>query len=1109
MARPSNLLWIAALLAVPAPFAAQAQPAGTAALLEQARYWEGRNRKDLANQAYRRVLAIDPANAAARRGLAGGPKAAAPAPAKPAAAPKVSAFVPAPRAPAKAPARAPAPQAPAADRAGEDRAAGFRLLDGGDLSGAAKRFQSAIARNGNDSDALGGLGIVRLRTDRFAEARDLLAKASRGGSASKWAEALASARFYAGMNDAQAALDAGRTDEAAQMAESLANSDFKQREPALELLGSVYERQGRYGDAAALYAKLGTGAKGQSATLQSRALRLQALDAAATGNAMQAEQYFQSGLMANPKDPWIRYEFARFLAGNGRRADADSLIGSLSSSADPESLYAAALLNSEANRSAAAEAVIERIPVQQRTAQMRSLSLGLKVDSAIARGKALGAQGQGPQALAALRQIAAMPGIAGDKQGAIAEALYDLGDPTGAATLARQALTTGSATAAGYEPIVRVLAKTGQDAFAMSAIQKASELAGPSPEGQRSIARLSGAVAASRADQMREAGQFAPAFDLLQSSWNAAPGNSEVLAALARLYQSGNLHPQAVQTYLMLLNQNPADKGALLGLIDSAAGAGDFDLARQSVARAIRAAPNDHEVYLAAARMEKARGNEGASIKYLKQARALYMRQNAPGGGFSSGNPFSAMPQGNNPFAAAAAPLNPFALGSAAPAPYAQSAYAMPQGFAPAPQAYPQALPFMAAPMADMGTASYGMPQSFGSAAGPVITDPVLQSIDQDMRALTADSGPRADVGTGYRQRSGETGLSALRELTGSAELSTDFADGRVSARAEAVVLDSGRPLDSGLARFGRNGTAEAQGIVDKLPSLLSNAQTQHAAGVALSAKYEGKIVTADIGSTPLGFAKTDIAGGVALTPRFSPNSSGRIWAERRPVTDSVVSYAGTEDPVTGDFWGAVMKSGGGASLSFDKDGTGFYADGSYYDFKGHHVRGNSSIQANVGAYLRAMQTRTSKLTLGINANYQSYANNQNYFTYGHGGYFSPQSFLSVSFPVRYTLQRRELEIAVNVAPGYQSYEQDEAPLYPNDPAEQANLDALKALNTDVRSNYDSVSQTGFGISAGGSAYYRLGGRTRIGGEVNINTFGNYNELRTFLGIKQSLGSQD
>ena len=92
------------------------------------------------------------------------------------------------------------------------------------------------------------------------------------------------------------------------------------------------------------------------------------------------------------------------------------------------------------------------------------------------------------------------------------------------------------------------------------------------------------------------------------------------------------------------------------------------------------------------------------------------------------------------------------------------------------------------------------------------------------------------------------------------------------------------------------------------------------------------------------------------------------------------------------------------------------------------------------------------------------------------------------------------------MAPGYQSYSQDQVNVYPTDPAAQAVLDGLKAQNSDVRSYYDSLSKTGFALSADGSIYYRVSPSTRVGGEMSINTFGSYDEFKSLIGIKQSLG---
>ncbi|BBC71895.1 cellulose synthase [Altererythrobacter sp. B11] len=1121
-----------AALALTAPLPAAAQSTGVSALLEQARYWEERGRHDRAVQTYRRVLEIDPDNVEARRGLRGPAPAPTPAP-SPAPQPAPQGNAPAPAAAPRRPApeQPQAPRAPtASEQAGRDRAAGFQALEAGRLTDAARAFDSALARAPNDADSLGGLGLVRLRQNRFADARDLLRRASQRGSASRWAEALASADFFATLGDARAAFDRGELDSARQMAERLAGSGYQDSAPALDLLAAVYEKQGRYQDAATVSRKAAQQA-GTTAEARRRyevnALRQQALAARQNGDESGAELLFQQGMLADPADPWIRYEYGRFLMDRGRVAEVDSLIQNLALKGGAEPLYAAALLLDRLGRPGEAQQMMARIPRDQTSAEMTEFVAGLQVDTAVDRARNLAAGGQTQQAVAGLRQIAATPGLGAGSLAEIASALYELGDTAGAGDFARQALDRNPGDAESYEPIIRVLAQTGQEAFALSALQRVNEAVGDTPEGAQMVARLNGTITAVQADQLREAGRYAESFDLLQSAWNRAPGNVEILAALARLYQSGGLSLQASQTFQMVLQKRPDDQGALIGLIDSASAAGDRQLAQQALEKAIRAHPDAHEVYLAGARFRRASGDERGARAMLERAREVYLAKSGlAAGGFPAANPFSHMPA---PAAGGLASVNPFALGTnpdlarRAPA-YGDApvygAAAMPASGSPFTSASAP-LPGAAPAYGSAAVPAYG---NYGSMAGAMAPsapgigqapggmagrtgDPVLDQIQQDLQQLAAETGPRMDFKTTFRNRSGEEGLSELQEIGATAQLSTDFAGGRVSAQAQAVVIDAGRPSGSGLARFGRNATIEAQAIVDQQPSDFVDADTQHASGVALSAGYESNLVSLDAGTTPLGFGNTRFAGGIAVKPRLSPYATGRIWAERRPVTDSVVSYAGTTDPVTGAEWGAVTRTGGGISFSWDRDGTGFYADGSYGRYTGRNVRNNEGVQINGGAYFRAYRDASSQLTLGVNGNYQAFDNNQNYFTFGHGGYFSPQSFLSVSFPIRYTYDRDALEITAGLSPGFQSYEQTGEALYPTDAGAQAALDALKVINSDVRARYDTISQTGFALAADGSAYYEVSPRTRIGGEFQYNSFGVYDEFRTLLGIRQQIGA--
>ncbi|MDD3799836.1 MAG: cellulose synthase subunit BcsC-related outer membrane protein [Novosphingobium sp.] len=1157
-----GLLLCASTLALGVAHPARAQDSGVAALLDQAKYWRAKGREDLAQQALRRALALDPDNpaiAAAARAPKATPKPAAtksPVPKPPAT--KSIAKSPATNAGPQRAATAAVPPPSAGNRAetraGQARVAGFEALDANELEDAASQFEKALATNPRDGDALGGLGIVRLRQNNFGQAADLLERASRYGKASQWAKGLASARYFAGIEEARARLANGDTAGAQVRAEELVRSNYPDPSGALEILAQVYEKQGRYADAADLYRQASEGSGADEKRLQMRAARGRALAAAERGDELGAIKEFQSGLLADPTDPWIRYEFAQYMIKRGRVPEAESLLRSLVGNGGADSLYAAALINQDLGRSAEAERLIGLIPETQRTAPMRAFAVSVKTDSAIARARALAANGQREQALGQLRQLAGMSGMPVAKQAAIASALFDLGDPVGAGQLAEAALNGQISSLDDYEGLIGVLVQTGRDDLAQLALERAAALAGSSPQGQLAYARMQATMMVSQADRARLEGRFADSFDILQSAYAAAPDNPEILAGLARLYQGGNMAPRAAQTWQLYLSRKPGDKDGLIGLAQSAQSSGDGGLADEASTQLLRAFPEDYQVYMALAGVERSAGNDRKAARYLKEARALYARQTrSTDVAALGGNPFAGMP-GNgaaNPFrnlsspaAAAPQPVNPFALGNGTRLPDAsyaamQSRAApayMPDGYAAsarastsAPAAFVgtgngtstqrlggyTASPAGFAPSDPTGTAysmrnaaSAPVGQASPGPGGPIYgADPVMAQIEAELVALQQDTRPRVEVDSGYRQRSGETGLSQLDEITGSAKVSTGLGPGRVYARAQASVIDAGRLTGSGLARFGRNATPEAQGIVDQEESDLSNADSQHASGVAFAAGYQSDAIQAEAGTTPVGMGKTKFAFRAAATPRLSQYLRASAFAERKPVTDSVVSYAGTRDPVTGERWGQVMRFGAGAGLSYDADGNGVYGEGRYYRFDGQNVVRNTGFEANVGGYLRAWRGRNSSLTVGLNVNYQGYDKSQNTFTFGNGGYFSPQSFLSVGFPINYAMEDERFVGRASFTPGFQSYSEDQSLIYPTDPVAQAELDALKDQNSDVRSYYDGISKTGFALSAQGELYYKLSPLTRIGGEASYNTFGSYDEFRGLLGVRQSIGS--
>ncbi|MEH3107725.1 MAG: cellulose synthase subunit BcsC-related outer membrane protein [Sphingomonas fennica] len=459
-----------------------------------------------------------------------------------------------------------------------------------------------------------------------------------------------------------------------------------------------------------------------------------------------------------------------------------------------------------------------------------------------------------------------------------------------------------------------------------------------------------------------------------------------------------------------------------------------------------------------------------------------------------------------------------------APAVPGGTAYAQPVAPQPPIAAAPITLPavpgygapaYGAPPAAPAPALPYGLPGgavSTGPARGGGMSymggDPELDRINAEIASLAADSGPGADGQLGYRFRDGEQGLGQLNEVTARVAVSTGLAGGRVELSAAPIYLDSGEPGPSGLTRFGTNPLRQAQGLAGNFVPALGQPGNVNDSGVAVRLGYQDDALSADVGTTPIGFSQTKFQGGARFAPKISQATQVRVFAERRPVTDSVLSYAGIDDPLTGIQWGQVMRTGGGGGVSIDAGrGTGFYADGNFFVYRGRNTRDNSSYEANLGGYVAAWQRDTERLTIGLNVNYQRFDNNQNFFSFGHGGYFSPQRFLSVGLPVRYVMVDGPLSIDVSATPGFQTFRQSGEAVFPTSDPLQAAILRLQQANTDVLARYSSTTRSGLALALQGTAWYRLSAGTSLGGELRFNTFGAYNEAQALIRVRQAIGS--
>lgn len=1178
MSRRLLLPWLlagvaaASSLAPQAVLARQSGQEGVNALVRQAAFWRERGRKDLAGQSLQRALAADPDNAEALAAMAryareDGDIAGAErwsarlrrvAPNDPRLrAPPAPATAAQPKADQTRPAASPPPSRPTApvDRGAGLRTSGFAALDKGQLDAAARDFEAALRIRSGDQDALGGLGLVRLRQERFGEAEPLLAKASAGSSQAKarWREALASARFYGGLRAAQAALTTGDAAKAEALVAPLAKGSGRDVALAQQLLGDALARQGRLAEAETAYREaartapaspdirtglvevlvaegkvaeaetLAVGTPGgatASVSTRARIAQAKADEAWTAGDLTGARAAFEAALADFPSEPWLRLDYARFLLERGETSSADGLMSPLASSVGAEPLHAAALWADQRNRPRDGLAALDRIPPASRTAPMEALAQSLSDRAVIQQARQAAAGGRGYEAASSLRALLARPGLPMGTAGEAASALYDLGDVEPALAAAQQALMVDApATPAAYDGFVSVLAKAGRDAEAAALIRQATTKATPTPENRRAAAGLAATLAAERADRLRLSGDLAGAFDTLSQASVIAPDNPRILAALGRLYLTGQMPDEASRTYEALLRLKPGDPDALAGNAEAALARNDLPRARENLRLAMARSPDNADFYLLRARIETAAGDRRAALQALETARALGGREGGgrgrAGGGALGPNPFLDR-SGLLPAARPAAPvawLSPTSVPAAAPA--TASPWSVP---APGTAAAPPT------PSPSVSSSLFGFPSFLAAKPRPPLAAATPQEtraagIDRQIADLRRDTAPRVDVSAAFRQRSGEAGLSQLGEVAGVAGFSTSvLGRGRLSFELAPTAIDGGTASLDGRQRFGANPIPTAVAILDQEEPVppggtpiideedVPDPGPQTAAGAALAVRYTAGDLTADIGTTPLGFSNVEAAGGVTWTPSIGGNARAKLKVERRPVTDSVTSYAATVDPVTGKAWGQVMRSTAGGGLSYDNQATGLYADLSASRYDGRHVADNSGWEMNIGGYIRPYQTRTAEFQIGANLNHQAYDNNQNLFTLGHGGYFSPQQFTSVSLPIKMLLTRASWTFELRATPGYQTYREDAADVFPLDPALQGTLESLASIDRSIKSRFPARSESGFGMAGSASAEYQMSWATTVGGALSFDTFGDYDEAKARLYLKQLIG---
>ncbi|TDU30911.1 tetratricopeptide repeat protein [Panacagrimonas perspica] len=1081
--------------------------------------------------------------------------------------------------------------APQVDARGRALKNAWTLFNAGNVEEAEKAFASMQRKNPRDAEALAGLGIIRLRQDRFAESRELLQQASRlsPGRARQWSGALASARFWEQVRLADTDRAAGRLPEAERrLRAAIAGSpETAAKEPSVRLsLADTLLAQGRYSDAEALYrealkqdagnvdaarglmASLSQSGRiadalliyrdltpeqqtriGSVRSLQTLALRQQAAQALAHKDESGAEHLLREALAMDPQSTWPRLDLARLYLSQNRRADARSLIDALPTSGPQrgEASFIRALMASEEQNWYDGLMWLEQVPAAERNADMASVQQRLWVRYQTERAAVLGRLGRHDESLALLAGVeryARSPELVG----AVSFAYTEAGESGRGLYLLRQELARNP----DADPDLKlayagILLKLQQHAEFDAVVDQLARGPRLSLQQEGTLTEMRIAQRLRQADAVRQSGNVARAYDLLEPALRANPDDPRLVMALAALYEQAREPDRAVSLYRYAVKLDERNLDAYQGVVQSSLATGQDDEADRWLAQALRIAPDSGKLHALAGRVAKARGQDRRALAHFRRALELgpdggggghgalrlqmldtYLRPVSRASSTARTRPLHRSVRGDYSLSAPRRPVVSGNQGSLrkvatnvqdielAQAQQSTPVYRRAEDLPPIPPPGYK-LPRFEPPV-NSGALKMDVPRTFipppmGPEPMQLRMDPTLRTRDYakeepavpttetdqilaEIAQIQSKRSTWAAGGVSFRNRDGVAGLDQLDDFELPVEVSLAGSAGRVNLRLVPVFLDAGSVKGAQLPLFGTLAFADTTGL----------SFDQNDAGIALGGSYQIGSFSVDAGSTPIGFEVGTVVGGVRWAPKFG-NWILDMDVSRRPVTDSLLSYAGTRDPVSGRDFGGVTANGGRLEVTYDMGQVGLYALGGFHFYEGKNVEDNTATDVGAGAYLHVYKDSLQRVTVGVNITSFFFDENLRHYSFGHGGYFSPQRYVSFGIPVEWVGGQNRYSWKVYGAIGIQNFREDGAALYPGDSAAQAEIEAFAAANPDpvIATGYEANNNTGTGMSFGGQLEYLVAPHLVLGARAGFDNARDYDETRVMAYLRWSM----
>jgi len=372
--------------------------------------------------------------------------------------------------------------------------------------------------------------------------------------------------------------------------------------------------------------------------------------------------------------------------------------------------------------------------------------------------------------------------------------------------------------------------------------------------------------------------------------------------------------------------------------------------------------------------------------------------------------------------------------------------------------------------------------------------EPEVQALEQNLRRKQ-----QVRLRMSYENAviDGDEGVSRIdsKEIPLQLDLPLDF-ERTLFFRADTLNASAGRVNPATASNFAKLGTT-----LPTDPSISSNRLNQDYKGHVVGVGVQTEQYRIDLGTSVGDYPVNDWVGGVQWRTNLGEGSL-RLEVARRMVNGSVLSTTGAIDPLTGETWGGARRNGVSAVY--------YQAFNPTLDFVGI-ARANlitgKNIPDNTEFNLQGIVGKTvfqrpgHEVEIGASLFLWSFDKNLRFYTFGQGGYYSPQAFGSLTFPITWTGNMNGWSWQAQARVGASESREDDTALYPLNP-ELAAAAAAQGNPTVQAGSPGGGTSTGLRLAFERQVLKNF----VVGGYFEIDRSEGYNPDRLQLYLKYSFG---